>query len=81
MPFSRTDSTSEDDDDTAGINANPVADLSLTKAADNSTPKVGSNVVFTVTVTHSGPSAATSVSVEGDRPSCYTNVGDACDVR
>ncbi len=39
------------------------ADLSLTKTASNAVPNVGANVVFTLTVSNSGPDAATGVEV------------------
>src|SRR5207244_2726125 len=41
------------EDDDASVDLNPQQiDLSLTKAVDNTTPNVGSNVVFTVTVSN-----------------------------
>jgi hypothetical protein len=45
-------------DDDCGVGS---ADLSLTKAVDNFTPDIGSNVDFTLTVTNSGPDAATGL--------------------
>ncbi len=66
------DSTDDDDDDTSVIEIRPPeptstpvasADLSLTKYLSNSTPKVGENVTYTVTVYNGGPSDATNVTV------------------
>lgn len=44
------------------------ADLSLTKTASSSTPQLGANVTFTVTVSNAGPNAATNVSVADALP-------------
>lgn len=65
-------SDDQDDDDTAIVEIKPPeptstpvasADLSLTKYLSNSTPKVGENVTYTVTVYNGGPSDATNVTV------------------
>jgi len=47
------------------------ADLAITKCVDNPTPNVGSQVVFTLTATNYGPSAATGVSVSEALPTGY----------
>jgi len=50
-------------DDDAFVTVSPSADLSLTKAVDDPTPNVGSNVTFTIVVSNGGPSDATGVNV------------------
>jgi uncharacterized repeat protein (TIGR01451 family) len=52
------------------------ANLAVTKTVDNAAPQVNGNVVFTVTVTNSGPDAATDVRVSDLLPSGLTYVSD-----
>lgn len=59
---------------TANIDNFSSADLSLTKTADTTTPNVGSNVTFTLTLTNEGPDAATNVAVLDDFPPGLTFV-------
>ena len=49
---------------TVTVTVPPQADLSLTMTVDNSSVVFGSNVIFTATVTNSGPDAATNVIVD-----------------
>jgi len=56
-------SVSEDDDDAA-----PKADLSLTKTVNNAVPSLGSNLIFSLKVSNSGPSSATGVVVRDILP-------------
>ncbi|KAF2335290.1 T9SS type B sorting domain-containing protein, partial [Flavobacterium nitrogenifigens] len=65
--------TTEDDYATATVTPNAqVADLSLTKTVDNTTPLVGSPVIFEVIVTNNGPQNTTGVEVTDLLPSGYT---------
>lgn len=53
----------EDDQDDAVVNARPLVDISVTKTADDLTPNVGDQIVFTVSVFNDGPNDATNVVV------------------
>jgi large repetitive protein len=69
------------DDDTANNTSTTlvtpqVIDLSVTKAVDQSTVTVGNNVTWTMTVTNSGPSAATGVQLRDTLPAGVTYVSD-----
>jgi uncharacterized repeat protein (TIGR01451 family) len=67
----------EDDDDDEVINVlvpNPIADLSLQKLVNNSTPSVGSNVTYTVRVSNEGPNSATNVEIVDILPTGLTLV-------
>ncbi len=57
-------SAGEDDQSSVVITPQQVADLSLTKAVNNSTPNIGQNVTFTIKVSNAGPSVATGVQVK-----------------
>jgi len=64
---------SEDDEDSATITPiQPLADLSLTKTVNNTTPLVGSLVTFQIITTNSGPQNASQVEVKDLLPSGYT---------
>ena len=52
------------------------ADLSLTKTVNISTPDVGTDVVFTITLSNAGPLTATGVVVTDQLPSGFTYVTD-----
>ena len=64
----------EDDQDSVSTNPVAVSDVSITKGVDNTTPLVGSNVTFTLTVFNNGPSEATGISVEDVVPNGYDTV-------
>ena len=63
----------EDDQDTETVTPN-VADLSLTKTVDDSTPNRNQNVTFTLTVSNAGPAGATGVTVNDVLPTGLTFV-------
>jgi uncharacterized repeat protein (TIGR01451 family) len=52
----------------------PLADIALSKTVNNSTPSVGSNVIFTIAASNTGPSNATDVKVTDLLPDGYTFV-------
>jgi large repetitive protein len=51
-----------------------VADLSLAKAVDNPNPTVGTNIVYTLTLSNAGPNNATNVTVTDVLPAGVTFV-------
>jgi uncharacterized repeat protein (TIGR01451 family) len=68
-PDSTPNNNSASEDDQASVTITPLAaDLSLTKTTDTPTPNVGANVTFIVTLTNSGPDAATNVAVTDQLP-------------
>jgi uncharacterized repeat protein (TIGR01451 family) len=73
-PDSTPDDGTGDDFDTLTIDPNPAADLSLTKSASTTTPSVGANVTFTITLTNDGPDDATGVQVTDLLPAGLTFV-------
>jgi uncharacterized repeat protein (TIGR01451 family) len=81
-PYANTATiTGNETDPTPGNNTStstpvPVAsaDLAVLKTVNNPAPSVGSNVIFTITATNNGPSAATGVSVNDPLPAGYTLV-------
>ncbi|MFY0600890.1 MAG: DUF11 domain-containing protein, partial [Cyclobacteriaceae bacterium] len=71
------DPDSPDDEDTETPTPTPQSDLSIVKTIDNMAPKVGENVVFTLTVNNAGPSDATGVIATDVLPSGYTFVSSS----
>ncbi|MEN2412276.1 PKD domain-containing protein [Flavobacterium mesophilum] len=65
----------EDDQDDA-IVVLDVADLSLQKSVSPNTVSINDNVIFTISVTNSGPNNATGITVSDHLPSGYTYVSD-----
>ncbi len=64
---------SEDDEDNEEVTP-LVADLNLIKTVNDSSPSIGDEVTFTITVSNEGPDHATGVEVEDVVPSGYTNI-------
>ncbi len=63
------------EDDQASVVVTPQAsDLSLAKVASTTTPTIGQNVTFTLTVTNDGPTTATGVGVRDQLPAGLTFV-------
>jgi len=62
---------SEDDQDEVVVSPNPLVDVSVTKMADDLTPNVGDQIIFTITVLNDGPSEATNVVVTDQLASGY----------
>ena len=60
----------------ATIAVRPASDLAVTKTVDNSTPKPGDTIVYTITVTNNGPDAATNVVLDDDLPTGVTYLSD-----
>ena len=58
-PDGSLDADDEDDGDDAETEPVPVIDLELIKVVDNSIPNVGTDVVFTISVTNNGPNDST----------------------
>jgi uncharacterized repeat protein (TIGR01451 family) len=52
------------------------ADLTLAKTADTLYPQLGGNVVFTVTVTNTGPAVATGIEIKDYLPAGLTYLSD-----
>src|SRR5690606_34562427 len=74
-PDSTPNNAVDTEDDYASVTTTPIAtaaDLSLTKTVNNATPIVGSQVIFEVVVTNSGPQDATGIEVTDFLPDGYT---------
>ena len=60
--------------DSADVTATPRAEITVTKSVDNTETQVGGTLVYTVTVSNSGPSPATNVQAVDTLPSGVTFV-------
>ncbi|NNF18375.1 MAG: DUF11 domain-containing protein, partial [Flavobacteriaceae bacterium] len=63
--------------DSITIEVNALADLELDKSSDNTTPNVGDEITFTLTVTNHGPDKATNVSILDNIPIGFTPISAA----
>jgi len=61
----------------AVANAQPSADLQVTKTVSNATPSLGTDVTFTITVHNAGPNDATGVVIDDALPAGLTFVSSA----
>ena len=52
----------------AKVQVNPIIDLAITKRVDQSQVNIGDTVLYTITASNNGPSAATGVSLSDDLP-------------
>lgn len=66
----------ENDQDNAGTTPVPSADLNLDITVDNASPDVGTEVLFTITLTNEGPSDAIGIVVENTLPDGFRYVSD-----
>ncbi|MBV8950265.1 MAG: DUF11 domain-containing protein, partial [Actinobacteria bacterium] len=57
-----------DNGDSATVNVNPLADLSLTKAVSNPNPAVDDEVAYTLTAGNAGPNDGTGVTIHDSLP-------------
>ncbi|GMN08355.1 hypothetical protein MTsPCn5_37440 [Croceitalea sp. MTPC5] len=63
--------SNEDDQDEQATLPRVITDISVVKTVDNLNPSVGSQIMFTITVTNDGPSDATGLVVEDILASGY----------
>ncbi len=68
------DAPAEDDQDDAVIDAQPLADVELTKTVDQAEADPFENVTWTISVTNKGPSAATGLTVYDQLPTNWVYV-------
>ena len=71
------DSNPANNTDDATTDPTPQVDLAVVKTVDDSTPNVGSNVIFTIAVNNNGPSAATGVEMTDLLPDGYEFVSSS----
>lgn len=64
---------SEDDEDNALLTVPEIIDLELTQTISNTTPDIGEDVTFTITVTNTSTVPATGVSVLSQLPDYFTS--------
>ena len=72
----QTDSNTTADDPSEDITVGNGADLITGKTVDNGTPNEGDTIVYTLTLTNSGPNQATNLSITDQLPAGVTYVSD-----
>ena len=70
-----TDPQPGNNSDSDGIGTPEYCDLVIDKSVNDEIPPIGSNIIFTITVTNNGPGNATGIVVTDVLPSGYTFVG------
>ncbi|TAI47214.1 PKD domain-containing protein [Flagellimonas allohymeniacidonis] len=60
-----------DDDEAIALVIPQTVDIAISKTVDNTSPQIGDEVTFTVTVTNQGNDAATNIGIEEALPSGY----------
>ena len=70
-----------DNTDSATVNVNPQADVSLTKTASNTNPAVDDEVDYTLTASNTGPNDATGVTIQDSLPAGldFIDASPGCD--
>ncbi|MEM6892933.1 MAG: gliding motility-associated C-terminal domain-containing protein [Bacteroidota bacterium] len=61
----------EDDDEASAFVIPQTTDIALTKTVDNPAPKIGDDVVFSITATNQGNQPATNIGIEEQIPAGY----------
>ena len=69
-----TNPTPSDNSASWNITVNPAADVQVKQTVNNTSPKVGDNVTFTITATNNGPNTATNINVTNQIPAGLSNV-------
>ena len=72
----QSDSNTTADDPSEDITVGNGADLITGKTVDNGTPNEGDTIVYTLTLTNSGPNQATNLSITDLLPAGVTYVSD-----
>ena len=75
VTLDQTDSNATADDLSEDITVDNDTDLVVTKTVDDTTPAEGDTILYTITVTNSGPARATNVSIDDVLPAGVTATG------
>uniref|UniRef100_UPI000FFF15E8 T9SS type B sorting domain-containing protein n=1 Tax=Aquimarina sediminis TaxID=2070536 RepID=UPI000FFF15E8 len=76
VSLDQTDSNTTTDDPSENIVVGNTTDLVVSKTVNNTTPNEGDTVIYTITLTNSGPATATNVSITDLLPTGVTYVSD-----